>query len=124
MVSYVDGNKVTTYKFGRTKNIKKRLGIHITSDSKSKIIFYIITKLDKIQLESCIKNLNKFVFIKKNYEIVYKSLKNLKDDIINCSSLIAESICKCVKCKEKFKVKKLNKHKCIEHFRTRIVKNK
>ena len=120
--SYIDGNKVITYKFGRTKNIKKRLGNHLTSDSKSKIIFYIITELDKVQLESCIKNLNKFVSIKKNYEIVYKSLKNLKDDIINCSKLISKSICKCVKCKEKFKVSKLNKHKCIKHFQTRIIK--
>ena len=111
-----------TYKFGRTKNIKKRLDVHITSDSKSKIIFYIITELDKVQLEGCIKNVNKFVSIKKNYEIVYKSLKNLKDDIINCSSLIAESICKCVKCKKKFKVGKLNKHKCIKHFQTRFIK--
>ena len=86
-ISYIDGNKVITYKFGRTKDIKKRLSNHLTSDSKSKIIFYIITELDKVQLESCIKNLNKFVSIKKNYEIVYKSLKNLKDDIINCSLL-------------------------------------
>ena len=120
--SYIDGNKVITYKFGRTKDIKKRLGIHLTSDSKSKIIFYIITELDKVQLESCIKNLNKFVSIKKNYEIVYKSLKNLKDDIINCSKLIAKSICKCVKCKKKFKVSKLNKHKCIKHFQIRFIK--
>ena len=122
MTSYVDGKKVITYKFGRTKNIKKRLGTHRTSDSKSKIIFYIITELDKVQLEGCIKNVNKFVSIKKNYEIVYKSLKNLKDDIINCSSLIAESICKCVKCKKKFKVGKLNKHKCIKYFQTRFIK--
>lgn len=103
----------TLYKIGITKNIKKRISSYKTGNPNFRLKYYIKTNLDIKQLEVCIKNTSKFRSIKKNNEIIYyETLKDLKNDILRCSNMLAESICVCESCKRNFNLNKLDTHQC------------
>lgn len=109
----IRGTTKTLYKIGITKNIKKRISSYKTGNPNFRLKYYIRTNLDIKQLESCIKNTAKFRSIKKNNETFhYEKLKDLKNNILRCSNILAEDICTCQNCKEKFAVFELDKHEC------------
>jgi hypothetical protein len=77
------------------------------------MIYYIPIDIDKKQLENCIKNTTLMHNIKDNVESKeYNSLKELKNVVIKCYSLLKEHLCICKTCKKEFKINKLDKHFC------------
>jgi prophage antirepressor-like protein len=118
----VDGTFKKVYKIGITNNIKKRLTTYKTGNPNIKILYLIDTKLDKKQLESCVKNVIKFNIAKRKTEIIYSSLSKLLDDIKECSSLLINSICKCNKCKKKFNLTNIKDHKCKKKLKIKLEK--
>jgi prophage antirepressor-like protein len=118
----IDGSMKKVYKIGITNNIKKRLTTYKTGNPNIKILYLIDTKLDKKQLESCIKNIMKFNIAKKKTEIIYSSLSKLLDDIKECSRLLINSICKCNKCKKKFNLTNIKEHECKDKLKIKLEK--
>jgi hypothetical protein len=67
----VNGVNKKVYKIGITKDIKKRLSTYKTGSPNIRLLYTIDTKIDKKQLESCIKNIMKFNIAKKNRNNIY-----------------------------------------------------
>jgi prophage antirepressor-like protein len=110
--AFINGTIKKVYKIGYSKNIKNRIRTYKTGNPNFKLKYYIITKLNKEQLEKCVLNLNKQNLIKKDNEIIYIKLKDLIQDLNDCQNLISKKICNCIKCKKKINLHKLNYHKC------------
>ena len=101
------------YKIGYTDDINKRLKIYKTGTTKIKIIYYISISFNGLQIEECIKNTNKLHKLKqKTDDLCFLSLKSLKISILECIKKIKNHICKCIYCKEKLKINKIDKHIC------------
>ena len=112
------------YKLGYSKNIKKRIRTYKTGNPNFKLKYYIITQLNKEQIEKCVININKQHLIKKNNEIIYIKLKDLIQDLNDCQNLISSKICNCIKCKKEIKLDKLKYHKCKKITKLKIIKEK
>jgi prophage antirepressor-like protein len=109
----IKGIKTICYKIGYTKDMKKRIKEYKVGNFKYKLIAYIPINIDGKVLENCIKNINKVHILKnKTDTICYKSLKDLKNDILNCIDLIQKHICECSLCKKSYDMINIDKHKC------------
>lgn len=111
------GEKIIGYKPGYCTNMKKRKFIYKSGNFFYKLLSYIPVNIDKSKIESCYMNLfkeHKYKPKTKNELICFLNLKDLKNGICRCIDFLAENICECVYCKEKYDVKNLDKHKCIK----------
>jgi prophage antirepressor-like protein len=122
--SPINGVTKKVYKLGYSKDIKKRIKSYKTGNPNFKLKYYITTQLNKEQIEKCVLNVNKQHLIKKNNEIIYIKLRDLIQDLHDCQNLISSKICKCIKCKKKIKLHKLNYHKCKKLTKLKLIKEK
>ena len=80
---------------------------------KHKLLSYIPLKIDRKQIEKCVKMRLKPHLMKLITDTVcYTSLKELKENIIDCINFNLEHICHCVKCSKIYDIKSLDKHTC------------
>jgi prophage antirepressor-like protein len=111
------GQKIIGYKPGYCTDMKKRKFIYKSGNFYYKLLSYIPVNIDKSKIENCYMNLfkeHKYKPKTKNELLCFLNLKDLKNGINKCINFLAENICECVYCKEKYNVSKLDKHKCIK----------
>ena len=112
-----NGKKITGYKPGYCKDMNKRKFVYKSGNFYYKLLSYIPVNIDKSKIESCYLNLfkeHKYKPKSKNELLCFLNLKDLKKGITKCINFLAENICECIFCKEKYNIKNLDKHKCIK----------
>ncbi len=75
--------------------------------------------VNRKQIESCVKAKLKPHLLKLVTDtICYTSLKELKEEILECIDQIKSHVCHCTMCKKKYEFNKITSHKCnnIEEF--------
>ena len=113
------GKEIKCFKIGYASNMKERLSGYKVGNFNHKILCYIPLDIDRITIESCIKNRNKPHLIKLVTDsICYMSLKELKEEVIDCIIFIKTHICHCLFCQKQYQFENLSEHKCnnIEKF--------
>ena len=64
---------------------------------------YIPLNIDRKQIETCVKNKMKPHLLKlKTDTVCYTTLKDLKQEILDCIEEIKDHICHCTICKKKY----------------------
>lgn len=115
-----NGVKTKCYKFGVTKNIKKRIAQYKTGNPTYKMLYYMPLDFDMFQLESCVEAVLKPHQIKANNEtLTFISLIKLKEVINKCANLIMSHMCSCKYCKTKTTLKK---NKCKKNNNLKFIK--
>jgi hypothetical protein len=80
---------------------------------KHKILCYIPLDINRKDVEKCVKAKMSPHLLKLTTDTVcYATLKDLKEEIINCIKEIKDHICHCTLCKKTYKFNKLTTHEC------------
>lgn len=117
-----NGVPITCYKIGYDTDMKKRIREYKVGNFKHKLLAYIPLKLDRKQIEQCVKNRLKPHLVKLVTDTVcYLSLKKLKNEIIDCINFTHKHVCHCVVCSKIYKINSLDKHKCNTYSPTDII---
>ena len=108
-----NGIKIKCFKVGFDLNMAKRMKEYKVGNFKHKLLAYIPLKIDRKQIEKCIKmrlkpHLTKLI----TDSVCYISLSELKSDIIDCINFNAQHICHCIKCSKIYNIQSLNNHMC------------
>ena len=108
-----NGINIKCLKVGYDDDMEKRMRQYKVGNFKHKLLSYIPLKIDRKQIESCIKmrlkpHLTKLV----TDTVCFTSLEKLKIDIIDCINFNSQHICHCVKCSKMYNIKSLDKHLC------------
>ena len=107
------GIKHKCFKVGFTLDMKKRVKEYKVGNFKHKLLAYIPLKIDRKQIEKCVKTRLKPHLTKIITDTVcYVSLTELKKEIIDCINFTNKHICHCVKCSKMYNLSTINKHKC------------
>jgi prophage antirepressor-like protein len=109
-----NGKKITCYKIGYCKDMKKRMNNYKTGNFNYKPIAYLTLDFTNgKEIEDCVKSNYKSHIIKlKTDTICHINLTKLKDKILKCMKDITTHICHCMICKKTYKFKNLDNHKC------------
>lgn len=108
-----NGIKYKCFKVGFTLDMKKRVKEYKVGNFKHKLLAYIPLKIDRKQIEKCVKTRLKTHLIKLITDTVcYVSLKKLKQEIIDCINFTNKHICHCIKCYKIYNLSTIDKHKC------------
>jgi prophage antirepressor-like protein len=111
--SIKDGNEVKCFKIGYAKDMKERLSGYKVGNFKHKLLCYIPLDVNRRQIETCVKNKMKPHLLKLTTDtICYTTLKNLKEEILDCIDQIKTHICHCTICKKTYEFNKITTHKC------------
>ena len=103
--------------------MEKRMREYKVKNFKHKLLAYIPFKIDRKQVEHCVKNKLKIHLTKLTIDVVcYLSLYKLKKKLVDCINTITTHICHCVKCLKTYKIDSLDKHKC-NSIRTKDIIN-
>lgn len=117
-----NGKNIKCYKIGYDADMEKRIKQYKVGNFNHKLLAYIPLKIDRKQIEKCIKTRLKPHLIKLITDTVcYISLKNLKNEIIDCINFTTEHVCNCVKCSKIYKLNLIDKHKCNLHQKSDII---
>lgn len=108
-----NGIKIKCYKAGYDFDMEKRMREYKVGNFKYKLLTYIPLKIDRKQIEKCIKmrlkpHLTKLI----TDTICWTSLTKLKSDIIDCINFNYQHICHCAKCSKVYNINLLDKHSC------------
>jgi Mg2+ and Co2+ transporter CorA len=80
---------------------------------KHRIYCYIPLDINRRDVEKCVKAKMKPHLLKLTTDTVcYSTLKDLKEEIINCIEEIKDHICHCTLCKKTYKFNNLTSHEC------------
>jgi len=86
-----NGDEKQCYKIGYTINLNKRLATYKTGNPDVELAHHENVNCNKKQLEQCVLNLNILKKLSSRNEIICnKSLKEIKDEIQDCTKLIAK----------------------------------
>lgn len=108
-----NGIKIKCYKIGYDIDMNKRVALYRVGNFKYKLIAYIPLKIDRKQIEQCVKSRLKPHLTKLFTDTVcYMSLTELKKEIIECINFTSQHICHCIKCSLDYKLNLLDKHNC------------
>ena len=108
-----NGIQLKCYKVGYDLDMIQRMREYKVGNFKHKLLAYIPLKIDRKQIEKCIKMRLKPHLIKLITDIVcYTSLSKLKSDIVDCINFNSQHICHCVKCSKIYNINSLDKHLC------------
>jgi hypothetical protein len=108
-----NGIKIKCFKVGFDLDMEKRMKVYKVGNFKHKLLAYIPLKIDRKQIESCIKMRLKPHLTKLITDTVcYISLEQLKKELIDCINFTTEHVCHCVKCSKLYKLDSVNKHSC------------
>jgi prophage antirepressor-like protein len=108
-----NGIKIKCLKVGFDIDMEKRMREYKVGNFIHKLLAYIPLKIDRKQVESCVKNKLKTHLTKLTTDtICYLSLEELKKELIDCINTITNHICHCVKCSKTYNIDSLDKHKC------------
>ena len=93
--------------------MKERISGYKVGNFKHKLLCYIPLDVNRKQIETCVKNKMKPHILKLTTDtICYTSLKNLKEEILECIDQIKTHICHCTICKKTYEFNKITTHKC------------
>lgn len=119
---YKDGKKIICYKIGYAKKMSDRLSNYRVGNFSARLIAYVPLKIDRKQLETCIKNKLKPHLVKLKTDLVcYVSLDDLKHEITNCINELVNHICICTICSKKYGFNKIDQHECYTDLETNII---
>jgi len=111
--SIKDGKNITCFKIGYAKDMKKRLSGYKVGNFKHKLLCYIPLDINRGDVEKCVKIKMKPHLLKLTTDTVcYTTLKDLKNEILECIEQIKTHICHCTICKKEYKFNKLTIHEC------------
>jgi len=112
-VQIKNGVKIKCFKVGYDIDMEKRMREYKVGNFRHKLLAYIPLKIDRKQVEQCVKNKLKIHLTKLTTDTVcYLSLDELKKELIDCINTITTHICRCVKCSKTYNINLLDKHKC------------
>ncbi len=101
-----NGIQIICFKVGYDLDMKKRM-------REYKLSAYIPLRIDRKQIENCIKMRLKPHLTKLITDTVcYTSLTQLKSDIVDCINFNSQHICHCIKCSKIYNVDSLDSHLC------------
>lgn len=108
-----NGIEIKCFKVGYDLDMTKRIREYKVGNFKHKLLAYIPLKIDRKQIEKCVKmrlkpHLTKLV----TDTICYISFNSLKKEIIDCINFASEHVCHCVRCSKIYKLESIDKHKC------------
>jgi len=93
--------------------MKKRLSGYKVGNFKHKLLCYILLDINRGDVEKCVKIKMKPHLLKLTTDTVcYTTLKDLKNEILECIEQIKTHICHCIICKKEYKFNKLTTHEC------------
>jgi prophage antirepressor-like protein len=111
--SIKDGKEIVCFKIGYAENMKKRLKEYKVGNFKHKLLCYIPLDINRGDVEKCVKNKMKPHLLKLTTDTVcYTTLKDLKNEILECIDQIKTHICHCTLCKKTYEFNKLTTHEC------------
>lgn len=93
--------------------MEKRIREYKVGNFKHKLLTYIPLKIDRKQIETCIKNRLKPHLTKLITDtICYTNLSKLKSDVVDCINFNLQHVCHCLKCSKIYNINSLDNHQC------------
>ena len=117
-----NGIKHKCFKVGFTLNMKKRVKEYKVGNFKHKLLAYIPLKIDRKQIEKCVKTRLKPHLTKIITDTVcYVSLTELKKEIIDCINFTNKHICNIVKTSDIviYSIKNKNNSKTSKNYKNK-----
>ena len=106
------GKKTICYKLGITDNLKKRITVYKTGNTKINLInSFKLKNLKASIVEKCAKSVLRYKELKKNNEIYCTNIKNIYSILQSCISSAEQLIGICHGCKQKIDIAKMKVHK-------------
>jgi hypothetical protein len=108
-----NGRKIKCYKIGYDLDMEKRIREYKVGNFNYKLLAYIPLKINRKQIELCVKTRLKPHLTKMITDTVcWIDLKKLKEEIIDCINFTTQHICHCIKCSKTYKLNLIDKHSC------------